>query len=114
MRRVAPFMLLLALASAVVASPVALRAGDPSLDGKDYLISERDFRDILKLCRARLGSGASKSIYNVRVLRRDVVLAYFGPDPMQPIFLWISRSKGGWKIDHQGYGWYSPDMIDQR
>ena len=106
-------MLLLALAAAVLASPVALRSGDPSLDGNDYLISEQDFRNILKLCRARLGSGASKSIYNVRVLRRDTVAAYFGPDPMQPVFLWVSRTKKGWKIDHQGYGWYSPGMFDQ-
>jgi hypothetical protein len=112
MQRAAPFMLLLALASAVVASPVALRGGDPALDGNDYLISEQDFRDILKLCHARLGSGASKSIYNVRVLRRDVVAAYFGSDHMQPVFLWVSRTKKGWKIDHQGYGWYYPEMFD--
>jgi len=79
MRRTTPFMLLVVFASAVVASPVVLRAGDPSLDGKDYLISEQDFRDILKLCRARLGSGASKSVYNVRVLRRDTVAAYSAP-----------------------------------
>ena|SRR5437870_5163862 len=114
MRRAASFMLLLAFASAVVASPVVLRAGDPSLDGNDYLISEQDFRDILKLCRARLGSGASKSIYNVKVLRRDTVAAYFGPDKMQPVCLMLLRTKKGWKIDHQSYGWYFPEMFDQR
>jgi len=113
MLRAAPFMLLLVFTSAVAASPVVLRAGDPSLDGNDYLISEQDFRDILKLCRARLGSGPSKSIYNVKVLRRDTVAAYFGPDKMQPVCLMLLRTKREWKIDHQSYGWYFPAMFKQ-
>ena len=114
MARASPLILLLILAGTIAASPVVLRAGDPSLDGKDYLISEQDFREILRLCRARLGSGASKRLYNVRVLRRDTVAAYFGLDQMQPVCLLVLRTKQGWKVDHQGYGWYFPEMFDQR
>src|ERR1043166_10310430 len=113
MARTTPFVLLLVFAGTVAASPVVLRPGDPSLDGKDYLISEQDFREILRLCRARLGSSSSKSVRDVMVLRRDTLAAYFGTDQMRPDFLWVFRTKDGWKIDRQGYGWWSPNLIDQ-
>jgi hypothetical protein len=51
MARVVPVLLLVLLLVSAGASPVSLRPGDPALDGKDYLLSDADFRAIVLAAR---------------------------------------------------------------
>ena len=54
------------------------RAGDPSIDGLDYLISEADFRAVLSVARTRLASYAPMcSINRVTVVSALEVEARF-------------------------------------
>jgi len=80
MARAVPLIFVLLLAISGVASPVALRSGDPALDGKDYLLSDADFRAIVSAARACLKSKApSLSTRRVHVISGTKVEVFLGP-----------------------------------
>ncbi len=101
MTREVPLICLLFLAISVAASPVALRSGDPALDGNDHLISDADFRGIVSAARACLKSKApSLSARRVHVITGTKVEVYLGPTDKygEQGSLDVQRTKGGWKV----------------
>jgi hypothetical protein len=107
MARAVPLIFLLLLAIPVAASPVALRPGDPALDGKDYLISEADFRKILLVVRATLArEHPDLQPHRVHVISASKVEVYAGdPDEHgnERNSLVLTRSNGTWKVTGGGY-----------
>ena len=101
MSRAVPLVLLLLLAISVAASPVALRPGDPALDGKDYLLSDADFRAIVSAARACLKSKAPfLTARRIHVLTANKVEVYLGPTDTggERGSLDVQRTKGEWKL----------------
>ena len=100
MPRVVPLLFLTLMVSAA-ASPVALRPGDPALDGKDYLLSDTDFRAIVAAARAcvRLKI-AGASARRVHVISAKKVEVYLGPVDKfgEQGSLDVQRTKGEWKV----------------
>jgi hypothetical protein len=100
MSRAASLLLALLLIQRVDASPIVLRSGDPALDGKDYLLSEADFRALLTVARAHLARFRPKpSIYRVTVVSAAEVHAWYGEanaDYAQ--WLILKRGKIQWRI----------------
>lgn len=82
------------------------RAGDPALDGKDYLISEADFRSILNVARVWLSrTHPSFTVRRVHVVTHDRVEAYVRgrlnasySEDNDLHSLDLERSKTGWRI----------------
>ena len=107
MARAVPLIFLLLLAIPVAASPVALRPGDPALDGKDYLISEADFREILLVVRATLArEHPDLQPHRVHVIGDSKVEVYAGdPDEHgnERNSLVLTRSNKTWKVTGGGY-----------
>jgi hypothetical protein len=101
------FMLVtLVLALSARASPVALRAGDPALDGKDYLISEADFRSILSAGRDHLSKLRPRpSIYRVTVVSAGEVHALYAVERADDYKLWlvIERTKNQWHVAREDW-----------
>ncbi len=92
---------MMSLVVSVAASPVALRPGDPALDGKDYLISEQDFRAIVSAARACLKSKApALNARRVHVITATKVEVFLGPTDKfgEQGSLDVQRTKGGWKV----------------
>ena len=89
------------LAMPVGASPVALRSGDPALDGKDYLLSDADFRAIVSAARAcvqrKIPGGSARRVH---VISASKVEVYLGPTDKfgEQGFLDVQRTKGEWKV----------------
>src|SRR5438876_11209015 len=80
MRHAVPLLLLFLFLVSLAASPVVLRPGDPALDGKDYLLSDADFRAIVAAARACLQRKApSLNARRVHVITRTKVEVYLGP-----------------------------------
>ena len=100
MARVAYLLFALSMILPVDASPVVLRSGDPALDGKDYLLSEADFRALLALARAHLaGFRPRPSIYRITVISATEVHAWYGEanaDYAQ--WLILKRAKNQWRV----------------
>jgi hypothetical protein len=89
------------LAVSAVASPIALRPGDPALDGKDYLISDADFRAIVSATRACLKSKApALTARRVHVISSAKAQVYLGPTDAhgEKGSLDVQRTKHGWKL----------------
>lgn len=107
MARVVSLFLLLSLLVSAGASPVALRPGDPALDGKDYLISDADFRAILRTVREALAQEhPDLHPHRVHVISANKVEVYAGdPDEggNERNSLILERSHGAWKITGGGY-----------
>jgi hypothetical protein len=101
MRRSFPLLLLFSLSVSLAASPVALRPGDPSLDGKDYLLSDADFRAIVAVARACLERKAPwLSAHRIHVITGTKVEVYLGPTDTygEQGSLDVQRTKGEWKV----------------
>jgi len=109
MARAVCFLFVMSLILSVSASPVALRAGDPALDGKDYLLSEADFRALLAVGRAHFASFRPRpSIYRVTVLSATEVHAWYHVSPHSADeyveWLVIERVKKQWRVTNKaGY-----------
>ncbi len=89
------------LAVSVAASPVALRPGDPALDGKDYLLSDADFRAIVSAARACLQHKAPWcTARRVHVITATKVEVHLGPSDQygEQGTLDVQRTKGSWKV----------------
>jgi hypothetical protein len=104
MSRTVPLSLMMLLAVSLAAAPVVPRSGDPSLDGKDYLLSEADFRALLAVARAHLASFRPRpSIYRVTVVSAREVDAWYGdPSDIDSECLILERGKKGWRIARTG------------
>ena len=93
--------MLVLLVVSVAAAPVAVRPGDPALDGKDYLISDADFRAIVSAVRVCLKSKApSLSARRVHVITARKVEVFLGPIDKygEQGSLDVQRTKGEWKV----------------
>ncbi len=107
MTRPSPFLLFcLAVGSSCTSLALESRPGDPALDGKDYLISETDFRAILSVARERIAhTHAWLQVRRVHVVSRDDVEVYFRnlahPDYSDAYSLELQRSKAGWHVTAQ-------------
>jgi hypothetical protein len=82
------------------------KPGDPAVDGKDYLISEVDFRAIISVARAWLiKTHPSFSVRRVHVVTRDEVEVYvrgritadYGEEDDMHL-VGVFRSKKGWHV----------------
>jgi hypothetical protein len=101
MARAVSLLLAIAFVASLSASSVVLRKGDPPLDGKDYLVSDADFRRILMVSRQRfqLEHNTSNSIYRVHVLTAQRVQVLYG-DPNSTAVFWliVKRTPDGWRV----------------
>jgi hypothetical protein len=100
-----PTLLPLFVATTLCSTSLALqlRPGDPAVDGKDYLISEADFRAILAVAHAEVArSHPWLELRRLSVITRDKVDVYFrdrpNPDWGDAHMLELQRSKKGWQI----------------
>ena len=87
--------------SAAAASPVALRSGDPALDGNDYLLSDADFRAIVSAARDCLKRKVPWcSARRVHVITATRVEVHLGPNDKYGELgtLEVHRTNGGWKV----------------
>jgi hypothetical protein len=101
MSRVVPLLLLIALLISAGASPVALRPGDPTLDGKDSLISDADFRAIVSVARECLQRKVPWcTARRVHVITATKVEVHLGPSDKygEQGTLDVQRTKAGWKV----------------
>lgn len=91
----------MSLVISVAASPVVLRSGDPALDGKDYLLSDRDFRAIVSAARTCLQRKVPWcTLRRVHVVTATEVEVHLGPGDKygEQGSLDVQRTKGGWKV----------------
>jgi hypothetical protein len=101
MKRCWLLLLAAALAQHVTAGSVVLRPGDPALDGKDYLLSDADFRAIVSAardCLQRKVPGCTAR--RVHVITATKVEVHLGPSDKygEQGTLDIQRTKGGWRV----------------
>ena len=102
MSRAVPLLVFISLAVSLAASPVVPRAGDPAIDGKDYLLSEADFRALLAIARAHLASSRPR-IYRVTVVSATEVDVWYGdPNDIDSECLVMERGKKGWRVTRTG------------
>ena len=104
MTRVVPLFLLLSIVISFAATPFAPHPGDPAIDGKDYLLSEADFRALLVVARAHLAKFRPRpSIYRVTVNSPTEVEAWYGdPSDVDSESLVLTRGKKGWQVTGRG------------
>jgi hypothetical protein len=104
MARAVPLLLLMFLAVSLAAPPFTPRAGDPGIDGKDYLLTEADFRALLAVARARLAkSRPQPSIFRVTVVSATEVQAWYGlQSDVDNVCLVLHRGKKGWQVTGEG------------
>ena len=99
--------LMVSCASPPVGEPRAVsRIGDPLLDGKDYLLSEAEFRAILTVMRSHLSRSPWYAVHRVHVLTATSVEVYVGdPDQLnyEPGVFELTRTKNGWKVVSGGF-----------
>jgi len=108
MRVASAILALLFLASCAVApvgEPRAVaRIGDPPLDGKDYLLSEADFREILRVARTSLAKETPwySGIQRVHVISATEVELFVGgydSDNNDVARMSVYRKDGLWRTD---------------
>ena len=75
MPRAVRTLLVMLLVLSVNASPVVHRSADPAIDGKDYLLSEADFRALLAVARERLAKFRPRP----SICRVTVISGHAGP-----------------------------------
>jgi len=93
-------------ATTIVASSLAEpravpRSGDPSISGKEYLLSESDFRTLLAVARQRLAQYPyHPAVYNVLVVSKTRVKVLFRDEDGSEKGRWLllERAKNNWKI----------------
>ena len=81
------------------------RVGDPALDGKDYLLSEPQFRALLAVARAEVSRETPwYFLHRIHVVSSTQVEIYMGPlDEMgEPYMLHAQRKPDGWHITGGG------------
>jgi hypothetical protein len=102
MLRCSPLFVLVAAALCCSSFALEPRAGDPSIDGKDYLISEADFRAILVVSRQRIVAYPSYRVRRVTVVSQNKVEVYIRdlahPDYNDVHSLELRRAKNGWTV----------------
>jgi len=108
MSRAVSLFLLLSFAVSLPASPIKFRPGDPAVDGSDYLLSEKEFRIVLRIFRDEI----ARAYPSLRIRRVHVdlpwVTAYCyrpgsdNPEQIGDYFFQVERVKGGWKINAHG------------
>jgi hypothetical protein len=107
---IATFGLAFALTACVTNStgwqPAAPHAGDPSLTGAAYLLSEPDFRAILVVARRRLERVLPAcTISSIDVIAADKIEAHFcehaGPYQAWSGRFTVKRIRGEWKVVDQ-------------
>jgi len=80
----------------------AWSAGDPALDGKEYLLPAAELRALLVVARKRVAQVARwSSISRVHVVSATKVQAYFRAGAYEetyPPSLTLERTKGQWRI----------------
>ena len=115
MSRAACLLLALLLIQRVDASLIVLRSGDPALDGKDYLLSEADFRALLAVARAHLARFRPRpSIYRVSVMSATEVRAWYGEaNANYAQWLILKRAKTQWRITGED-GYQETDLTNRR
>src|SRR5438105_13063667 len=95
----------LSYASLALEPRASPKPGDPSLDGKGYLISEADFRAILAVSRRRIAGHPSYHLRRVHVISRDKVEVYVDdfahPEYTDPHSLELQLLKKGWSVTAQ-------------
>ena len=77
------------------------QTGDPSIDGKDYLLSEPGFRALLIVARERLAHYPYRpAIYNVNVISATKVRVHFRDEDgtMKGRWILLERMHGEWRI----------------
>jgi len=83
------------------------QAGDPALDGKDYLLSASDFRSITTLARQRVAQKAPwLGVRRIHVVSADKVTAYVGQpdDDLEGVaYIDFQRIHGTWRIMDESY-----------
>ncbi len=96
------FGLILLLAAVVQAGSIQPRAGDPTVDGKDYLLSDAEFR--AALAAARKFTWGSP-IYRVTVVRATEVHAWYRAPITESICrLIIDRGGSNWRVIQVEWG----------
>ena len=106
MGRAVPVLLLMSLLGSAEASPIVLRPGDPALDGKDYLISEQDFRAVIDVTRKRLAKVAPWfGVRRIHVEGANDLIAYVGqPDQYGELaYITLHRVRGAWQINSEAF-----------
>lgn len=102
MARVVPLFLLMSLLVCAGASPVALRPGDPALDGKDHLLSDTDFHAIVAVARAFLQRKApwytARRVHVISPAKAEVYLNPIDEYGYENGPLDVERTKDGWKV----------------
>jgi hypothetical protein len=96
--------LFMSLAVSLAAPSFSPRSGDPGIDGKDYLLSEADFRALLVVARAHLTRFRPQpSIYRVTVVNATEVEAWYGDQSaVDSECLILKRGKKGWQVTGEG------------
>lgn len=77
------------------------RAGDPALDGQDYLLVESDFRSIISAARDFVRIHEPRyTVRRVHVLGADRVEIYLGPvdEFGEPGHMRVERRHGTWQV----------------
>jgi hypothetical protein len=108
MARAVPLLLLLSFAVSLPASPIKFRQGDPAVDGSDYMLSEEEFRVVLRIFRDAIAREYPS--LHIRRVHVDLpwVTAYCyrpgsdNPESVSDYFFQVQRVKGGWKINARG------------
>ena len=108
MRRGVPLFLLISVAFSVSASRIQFRPGDPAVDGQDYLLSEADFRTVLRIFRDEIAR--TYPSLHIRRVHVDLpwVTAYCyrpgsdNPEIVSDYFFQVQRVNGAWKINAHG------------
>src|SRR5690348_14031171 len=80
--------------------PIAqAKPGDPALTGKDYLLSEPDFRAVLTVARVKLAIlSPLRHISRVNVISSGKVEAWFEGDDALLHYLLVERLRGEWRV----------------
>jgi hypothetical protein len=93
--------ILLCCVSNTIASPIALHAGDPAVDGKDWVLSDSEFRTLLAVARQKLKKSYPwVGIYRIHVLSATKVEADFGDVSEEGIggSMDVERFSSGWRV----------------
>jgi hypothetical protein len=94
--------LIILLAGVAHAGSIQPRAGDPSVDGKDYLLSDAEFRAALATARAFTWG---TPMYRVTVVSATEVHAWYRAPITDSICqLIVDRTGNGWRVSQVEWG----------
>ncbi len=103
--RVISLIIALLLSSCVMSSPsgpsrAQAKVGDPALDGHDELLTEADFREVLRVSRAYLTKTTPwLTVHRVHVLSSTQIELFVGPygEFGEAYHMFVERKKGVWE-----------------